>query len=465
MKKSLKKTLFAGVAALSFVAVAGTTSTNASAKSYAKVVKGSNKPITGANVNFTGTSALYTKAGTLKGAKVVATTTTAKKLAASNQGQDNLRAYRVATTNRGSVYYKVVSFDKQYRGWVYGGKSTSSFAGGVASYDTTKDATTPSTDTYKLSADTSTTSNSLFYKAPVYTQYKVGRAVVNGSVLASTDAYKDATFTFNKAVTTSREGDLWYQIASVNGSTSNGLVGAWVKASNVKSTDTTPTANENNSVKLVYVGSNGSHVGSATFVTTQAGTLNGNLVRTATDGKGNNLSTFANTNTPAGYSATTTNNTFANTKYGDTVYVNVTATAQSKVAFSVLNVNNAAARNANINGLKIGSNVTSEIAAPELSAAQLRELTGSSDDVVLRTNPNALNPLTGKTFKGTQIYKDALGNEYYYTFVTETAHTAQTRNDNVTFGNNLNINVNATLTPVTAADQPGKDSSNGYLAK
>ncbi|MTV82686.1 hypothetical protein [Secundilactobacillus folii] len=231
MQASLKKSLYLGLAAVSFVAAAGAATTNASAKTYAKVT--SNATLTTAatdrNVTLTGTNAVYTKAGTLKGAKVVASTTTAKKLSTSKNGSANFRAYRVATTNRGSVYYKVVSFDGAYRGWVYGGTSKTAFNGGVASYATTKDQTN-NTSTFTLTGTTSATKNDLFYTSPAYAQYKVGRS----KAVTSTSSYANEKLTFSATTQTSREGDTWYKVATVNGSTTDPAVGTWVKASNVK---------------------------------------------------------------------------------------------------------------------------------------------------------------------------------------------------------------------------------------
>lgn len=341
MKSGLKKSLYLGLAAVSFVAAAGAASTTASAKTYAKIASGSNVALTSdattRNVTLTGANALYTKAGTLKGAKLVATTTTAKKLSSSTKGSANFRAYRVAKTTRGSVYYKVVSFDGAYRGWIYGGKSTDAFGGGIASYDTTKTATAPSsTATYKLNAGTtSDTANTLFFKEPSYTQYKVGRAKVDGTVLASTSAYKDATFTFGAAKTTSREGDLYYQVASVNGSTTNGLVGAWVKASNVAQTNAEPEATSANSVTVVYRDSNRNVIATASkkFIAKSGTTTTANEKVPATDTNtaGQTLTDFAKANVPTGYTITDASDS-TNATYGGSYYVTIAKAATSKAS-------------------------------------------------------------------------------------------------------------------------------------
>lgn len=261
MKKSLKKTLFAGVAALSFVAVAGVSSTNASAKSYAKVT--SNKALTTdattRNVAVNGANALYTKAGTLKGAKTVATKTTLAGLKNSNQGQKNFRAYRVATTNRGSVYYKVVSFDKTFRGWIYGGKSVTAFAGGIALFNTTTapaaansasassassasstEQTTALTDAqksanYKIAkVGTANDGTQVTYTYPAWTEYKKGRVITDST------PYKDAIFKITDETVRTREGDLWVKIAATD--PANAKANGWIKFSALTQTSDVPAS-------------------------------------------------------------------------------------------------------------------------------------------------------------------------------------------------------------------------------
>ncbi|MGL0749957.1 GW dipeptide domain-containing protein [Secundilactobacillus paracollinoides] len=240
MRKSLAKSIYFGAAALAFAGIVGTTSTTASAKSSAVKVTSSKALTTDAttrNVTFTGTNALYTKPGTAKGAKVVATTTTAKRLAASKNGQDNVRAYRVATTNRGSVYYKVVTFDGAYRGWIYGGKSDTKFDGGIKTFATTTDAKVPSalsTSSYYTLAKTDASVNdgtTTTYKAPAWSQYKVGPTVKDAS------AYKDNLLQVSQAATT-REGETWVYVTDVT----NGKLTGWVKASALKVSNDVPAS-------------------------------------------------------------------------------------------------------------------------------------------------------------------------------------------------------------------------------
>ncbi|KRK87988.1 hypothetical protein [Lentilactobacillus sunkii] len=271
MNKNLKKSLFVSMAALGFLAAAGTVNAqNASAKSYARVTsnqKMTTDPTT-RNVTFTGNNALYTKAGTLRGARKVATVTTLNNLASSNTSQKNVRAYRVATTNRGSVYYKVVTFDGNYRGWIYGGKSQADFGGGVDSYTTFNNQSLSTLTqaqqnaTYKIaSPGTANDGKTVTYKQPAWTQYKVGRAITNSS------PYVNTVFKIDQVGTRNREGDQWVHIYDVSNATSP--ANGWILMSGLTQAEA-PVADNAIRINLVDPTNNNNVIKSFDYARTNA---------------------------------------------------------------------------------------------------------------------------------------------------------------------------------------------------
>ncbi|GAY72012.1 S-layer protein [Lentilactobacillus kosonis] len=239
MKNTVKRSLFVGLAALGFVAAAG--ATNASAASVKVDFNQASSASTATTRNYapTGSNALYTKAGALKGARQVASTATMSSLSNSKKGNDYFRGYRVAKLSNGSYYMKVVSFDKTYRGWIYVGKTDprsnySNVAGGLKSVNTTTDTALSAdqqTKTYKL-ANAGTAFESQTFKAPAYTQYKVGRNTTD------TSAYADDTFTLSKATKRTREGDTWVYVNDAKNPSVNG----WVLESSLKEASDTNTS-------------------------------------------------------------------------------------------------------------------------------------------------------------------------------------------------------------------------------
>lgn len=215
------------------------------------------------NVNFTGTNALYTKAGTLKGARVVASKATLSSIANSNVSTNNVRAYRIAVTNRGSIYYKVVTFNGQYRGWIYGGKDDSDFAGGVTHYTTFNNqslsslTTAQQNATYKIAnPGTANDGKTVTYKSPAWTQYKVGRAITDST------PYANSVFKIDQVGTRTRENDQWVHIYDVNNA--NSPANGWILMSGLATTQA-PIADNAIQINLVDPSNNSNVVKSVTI--------------------------------------------------------------------------------------------------------------------------------------------------------------------------------------------------------
>lgn len=160
------------------------------------------------NVKLTGENNIYNKPGTTKNANILVSKNKIDKINKSNSDKLNFRAYRTAITNRNSIYYKVVSFDKQYRGLVYGGKLQNEFTGGLSIFKTA-DQSKDYKNNYYYSLKNN--SDGTLYKSPAWTQYKIGKAKKNGNIISLNS---NSSITVKNAIKTSESGKIWYQINS-----------------------------------------------------------------------------------------------------------------------------------------------------------------------------------------------------------------------------------------------------------
>lgn len=253
MKSSLTKSLYVGLAVLSLGAVASV-STTANAASKAKVTSSKTLKTAGdtRNVEVTGKNALYSKPGTVKGAKVVASKKTMKKLANSKKSADYFRAYYQKVTNKGSVYYKIVSMNGKYRGYIYGGKKEGTFAGGVASANTTTKVTMPSNTTVYFAKPGK---SNVTWDAPKYTQYKASKQIKD------TSAYASDVLTVTDAVKKTREGSVYYYVKDAK----NPAISGWIYAKAVTPAKS-DTAKAENGITFNFVNkANGAQVSSAVY--------------------------------------------------------------------------------------------------------------------------------------------------------------------------------------------------------
>lgn len=275
MRSILAKSLYLGLATLSLSAVAMTT-VSVDASSKATIVSKSALGKGSKNVEVTGRNAIYTKPGTVKGAKQVASRSQVQKMAKSDHSSDYFRAYHMAVTSRGSVYYKVVSMNGKYRGYIYGGSEKGIMSGGVQEATTVKAATLP---TRVKGFHLKNVKKNTLWTAPKNTTYKAHKVSLYGLT-------KKDTFTVSKAETKTREGSLYYYVTADK----NADISGWIYAGKGYKDATTKDfgglvvneveadATNDNSVKIVYRDANKSQVGSVTWITAGTNTHAGDRV-------------------------------------------------------------------------------------------------------------------------------------------------------------------------------------------
>ena len=329
MRSSFAKSIYVGAAVLGLAGLSAVTTTTASAKSYATA--GSYTALAkGQNVLVNGTNAIYSKPGTVKGAKVVASKKTVAKLAASKKSNDTFYAYGTKTTNRGSVYYKIVTMDKKYRGYIYGGKTAGTFAGGIKTTETMTKATMPKETTVYF-ANPGTTN--VTWTAPKNTDIHAKKNVIN------TTPFAGDQLTITDAATKTKEGSLYYYVKDAT----HPSVSGWIYSGAVTA-DSSVAYNQATDVKVNFVATDGTTVKSTTLAKLTANNADNTAVGTAkANAKGtavgfdaqakakNDWATPLLKGTGYDYNEATASNTAAllSAKTGDTINLTVTKGAQA----------------------------------------------------------------------------------------------------------------------------------------
>ncbi|ARN94088.1 S-layer protein (plasmid) [Levilactobacillus brevis] len=478
MRSSIAKSIYVGAAVLGLAGLSAVTTTTASAKSYATAGAYTALADKSQNVTVTGTNAIYSKPGTVKGAKVVASKATVAKLAASKKSSDTFYAYGTKTTNRGSVYYKIVTMDKKYRGYVYAGK-TATVAGGIKAAETMTAATTPARTTGYYLKDVS---KNTLWTAPKNTD-------INAKKVSLYGAAKTDPFTVDKAATKTKEGSLYYHVTDSKDSSISGWIYAG-KGYNTSITDNTKqelgglslniaaaTATADNSVNVVYR-DGAKTISTKTWVNSPAANTTptkagDDVAADLVDVSGAKLVDFVTNNVPANYKASNIAAATTGVKFGNTIYVDLTAAATSKVSFVVDGLANGtdvtdAQASAVAGKLTKGTNLTSKDLTATLNSAAKDNLSGVKGTQFTADQLNAI--VGGITLgNGTKTYYASNGDAYHYEFaITTTTATDGTKSNTFATDNRLAFPGDTLKASVTATLKHGAAttaaSDNSWIA-